>query len=228
MLQSESSARNGSVECCSILFSVNLCLFAFWFSTKATDKNQTIFESDLMEQSISVTAARFQHRDLAILVGILSGTLLVVFASENPLSNFQPIDLVIFFSVPALAGAIAGFASAGRSMENGAVVGIIIGLVYAILNGLRLGTTAAGQQVLFLIITVPIWGFLGGYGSVLAQRTLERNTLENPVLPWPDVTPRTGTTQVSKICENCKTANPADALFCKNCGSKLGLVSSRA
>jgi len=177
-----------------------------------------------MEQSISVTAARFQHRDLAILVGILSGTLLVVFASENPLSNFQPIDLVIFFSVPALAGAIAGFASAGRSMENGAVVG----LVYAILNGLRLGTTAAGQQVLFLIITVPIWGFLGGYGSVLAQRTLERNPLENPVLPWPDATPRAGTIQGPKICENCKTANPADALFCKNCGSKLGLVSSRA
>jgi len=51
-------------------------------------------------------------------------------------------------------------------MENGAVVGVIIGLVYAILNGLRLGTTAAGEQVLFLIITVPIWGFLGGYGSV--------------------------------------------------------------
>jgi len=73
---------------------------------------------------------------------------------------------VIFFSVPALSGAIAGLASAGRSMENGAVVGVIIGLVYAILNGLRLGTTAAGEQVLFLIITVPIWGFLGGYGSV--------------------------------------------------------------
>ena len=114
-----------------------------------------------MEQSISVTAARFQHRDLSILVGILSGTLLVVFASENPLSNFQPIDLVIFFAVPALAGAIAGFTSAGRSMENGAVVGVVIGLVYAILNGLRLGSSAAGEQVLFLLLTVPIWGFLG-------------------------------------------------------------------
>ena len=143
-----------------------------------------------MEQSISVSSARFQHRDLAILVGILSGTLLVVFASEDPLSNFQPIDLVIFFSVPALAGAIAGFAAAGRSMENGALVGIITGLVYAILNGLRLG-----EQVLFLIITVPIWGFLGGYGSVLAHRTLETNPLENPALPWPDDTPRTGTVQ---------------------------------
>jgi len=187
-----------------------------------------IFESRSMEQSISVSSARFQHRDLAILVGILSGTLLVVFASEDPLSNFQPIDLVIFFSVPALAGAIAGFASAGRSMENGAVVGVIIGLVYSILNGLRLGTTAAGEQVLFLIITVPIWGFLGGYGSVLAHRTLESNPLENPVLPWPDTTPRAETTQGPKICENCKTANPADALFCKSCGTKLGLVSSRA
>src|SRR5213594_3783156 len=169
--------------------------FRFWFSTKATDKNPTIFESNSMEQSISVTAARFQHRDLSILVGILSGTLQVVFASENPLSEFQPIDLVIFFAVPALAGAIAGFTSAGRSMENGAVVGVVVGLVYAILNGLRLGSSAAGEQVLFLMLTVPIWGFLGGYGSVLAHRTLETNPLENPALPWPDDTPRTGTVQ---------------------------------
>src|SRR5207253_1271334 len=152
----KSSARNGNVECCSILFSVNLCLFAFWFSTKARNKNSTIFESGSMEPPISVTAARFQHRDLSILVGILSGTLLVVFASENPLSNFQPIDLVIFFAVPALAGAIAGFTSAGRSMEDGAIVGVVIGLVYAILNGLRLGGSAAGEQVLFLMLTVPI------------------------------------------------------------------------
>ena len=181
-----------------------------------------------MEQSISVTAARFQHRDLSILVGILSGTLLVVFASENPLSNFQPIDLVIFFAVPALAGAIAGFTSAGRSMENGAIVGVVIGLVYAILNGLRLGSSAAGEQVLFLMLTVPIWGFVGGYGSVLAHRTLEGTAIENPVLPWPDDTPRTGPVQGPKICDNCKTANPADALFCKNCGTKLGQISSRA
>jgi hypothetical protein len=180
-----------------------------------------------MEQSISVTAARFQHRDLSILVGILSGTLLVVFASENPLSNFQPIDLVIFFAVPSLAGAIAGFTSAGRSMENGAVVGVVIGLVYGILNGLRLGNSVAGEQVLFLILTIPIWGFLGGYGSVLAHRTLEGSVMENPVLPWPDDTPRTGPVQGPKICDNCKTANPADALFCKSCGTKLGQISSR-
>ncbi|HZY46411.1 MAG TPA: zinc ribbon domain-containing protein [Candidatus Bathyarchaeia archaeon] len=179
-----------------------------------------------MEPQIQVSAGRFQHRDLAILVGILSGTLLVVFASENPLSNFQPIDLVIFFSVPALAGGIAGIASGARWMENGAIVGVIIGLVYAILNGLRLGPSADGEQVLFLIMTVPIWGFLGGYGSVLAHRTLERNILDTPVLPWPD-TPRPGPVQGPKICENCKAANPVDALYCKNCGSKLGLVIAR-
>jgi hypothetical protein len=180
-----------------------------------------------MEQSIAAATARFQHRDLSILVGILSGTLLVVFASENPLSNFQPIDLVIFFAVPALAGAIAGFTSSGRSMENGAIVGVVIGLVYAILNGLRLGASAAGEQVLFLILAIPIWGFLGAYGSGLAHRTMEGSIMEKTVLPWPDDTPRTGPMQGPKICENCKTANPADALFCKNCGTKLGLVSSR-
>lgn len=180
-----------------------------------------------MEQSISVTAARFQHRDLSILVGILSGTLLVVFATENPLSNFQPIDLIIFFAVPGLAGAIAGFTSAGRSRANGAIVGVVIGLVYGILNGLRLGSSAAGEQVLFLILTIPIWGLLGGYGSVLAHRILEGNPLENPALPWPDDTTRAGLVQGPKMCDNCKTANPADATFCKNCGTKLSLVSSR-
>lgn len=181
-----------------------------------------------MEQSIASATARFQHRDLSILVGILSGTLLVVFASEDPLSNFQPIDLVIFFAVPALAGAIAGITSSGSSRENGAIVGVVIGLVYAILNGLRLGSTAAGEQVLFLILTIPIWGFLGSYGSTLAHRTLEGKAIENSILPWPDDNPRTGPVQGPKICENCKTANPADALFCKNCGTKLGQISSRA
>jgi hypothetical protein len=204
---------------------VSLPVLVFHKSKKI--RTQRSLKSDLMGQSISVTAARFQHRDLSILVGILSGTLLVVFASEDPLSNFQPIDLVIFFAVPALAGAISGFTSAGRQMENGAVVGVVIGLVYAIINGLRLGSSAAGEQVLFLILTIPIWGFLGAYGAVLAHRTLEGSAMENHVLPWPDDTPRAGPVQGPKICENCKTANPADALFCKNCGTKLGLVSSR-
>ena len=180
-----------------------------------------------MEPQIQVSTGRFQHRDLAILVGVLSGTLLVVFASQDPISNFQPIDLVLFFSVPAFAGAIAGFAAGSRSMENGAVVGVIIGLVYAILNGLRLGTTAVSEQVLFLIMAVPIWGFVGGYGSILAHKALQGNRLENHVLPWPDDSSRSGSPQGPKICENCKTANPSDALFCKNCGSKLVAVSTR-
>lgn len=197
------------------------------FSTKATDKNLVIRIPDPMEPTIPVSTSRFQHRDLAILVGILSGTLLVVFASEDPVSNFQPIDLVIFFSVPALAGAIAGFAGGDRLMENGAIVGVVIGLVYAILNGLRLGTTVAGAQVLFLIMTVPIWGFLGGYGSVLAHRALQGNPFESHALPWPEAAPRPEEMQRPRNCENCKTANPSDALFCKNCGSKLSLASTR-
>lgn len=174
-----------------------------------------------------VSASRFRHRDLAILVGTLSGILLVIFASQDPISNFQPIDLVLFFSVPAFAGAIAGFTSGSRSIENGVVVGVVTGLIYAILNGIRLGATAAGEQVLFLIMTIPIWGFVGGYGSVLAYNTLLGNRPENHTLPWPDDSPRSSSLQGLKTCENCKTANPADALFCKNCGSKLATLSGR-
>jgi len=48
--------------------------------------------------------------------------------------------------VPALAGAIAGFTSSGRSMEVVRLLVVVIGLVYGILNGLRLGAPMAESK----------------------------------------------------------------------------------
>ncbi len=150
---------------------------------------------------------RLQHRELSLLSGILAGALLTVFAASTSLTSFNPLDLVLFMAIPSLAGALTGYSDPAHHVSNGSLVGFVVGLIYSIVSGVQSSLTET-SAVLFLVLTVPIWGILGAAGAMFVRTAFAASQTSVSISP-------------SKLCSSCNASNPQDASFCKNCGSKL-------
>src|SRR2546426_10422464 len=93
---------------------------------------------------------RLQHRELSILVGVLVGILLDVFATTtDSVKNFTLTDLVIFVTIHALSGALAGFSDPDHAIGNGLMVGVVAVLVYVVISAFRLPGNVYEESVLF-------------------------------------------------------------------------------
>src|SRR2546425_966098 len=157
--------------------------------------------------SSTLYSRRLQNRDLSILVGVLAGVLFSVYATSNPVTSFSLTDLVTYAGIPSLTGGLASLADPDHHIGNGIVVGSVSGLSYVGMDVLRVTSGISQNLSLFLVLTIPIWGFLGVAGSASVYRMA--STPSSPPVP------------AGRVCGSCKTANPPDAGFCKNCGTKL-------
>jgi len=155
----------------------------------------------------TLSSRRLRNSDLSILLGVLAGVLFSVFATSNPLASFALTDLVIYAGIPILTGGLASLADPDNQIRNGIVVGFVSGLGYVTMDILRLTSGVPQNVSLFLVLTVPIWGLLGAMGSAAVYRIVS--------------TPASLTVDEVRVCASCKTHNPPDASFCKNCGTKL-------
>src|SRR5437870_12283834 len=105
---------------------------------RTTDKNPRS-QGNLSGKLAGMAYNRLQHRELSILVGVLVGILLDVFATTtDSVTNFTLTDLVIVVTIPALSGALAGFADLDHAIRNGLMVGVVAGRVYVVISALKL------------------------------------------------------------------------------------------
>jgi hypothetical protein len=119
-------------------------------------------------------------RVLSILVGIMIGCILAYAYQVNLPTLFYETyvwaSLVVFVTVPVLAGFVSGLLHPAMAMRNGLCVGFFSGLFNSILGAFKLiyAPLLTPNEVaafsLFAVMSVFIWMVLAAAAAVLAQR----------------------------------------------------------
>jgi len=154
---------------------------------------------------------------IAIPVGLFIGFVLAFFYELFlPILEFDLKGLVVFLTVPSLAGFVTGALDRRNALENGFLIGVFSGVVNVLLALMRTiparGTVSysfLSSFGVFMLISIFTWGFIGAAAAVLARQSAVP-TAAPAVKPLEE-----------KSCSNCGTRNPAEALFCYYCGKKL-------
>jgi len=154
----------------------------------------------------------------SIPAGLFTGFILAFFYELFlPIVEFDLKSLVVFLTVPSLAGFVTGALDKRSALENGLLIGIFSGVVNVLLALMRTiptrGTVSfsflSGFGV-FMIISIFTWGLMSAAAAVLARQFAQ------PSVTIPEAKPLE-----EKPCSGCGTRNPAEALFCYYCGKKL-------
>lgn len=155
---------------------------------------------------------------LAIPIGLFIGFILAFFYELFlPILEFDLKSLVVFLTVPSLAGFVTGALDKHDALENGFLIGVYSGVVNVLLALMRTIPTTGTVSFsflssfgVFMLISIFTWGFIGAAAAVLARQSAL------PTVAAPAAKPLE-----EKSCSGCGTRNPAEALFCYYCGKKL-------
>jgi len=119
-------------------------------------------------------------RAIAILMGVIIGSILAYAYQMNLPTLFYKMNvasLVVFVSIPLLAGLIVGLLHPGMALRNGLYAGLLIGLFNSIIAAIKLifatEVLKAGDVYafsLFAIMSVFIWTILAAVAAVLAAK----------------------------------------------------------
>jgi hypothetical protein len=121
-------------------------------------------------------------RVVSILLGIIVGSVLASVYQVNLPTLFFEINvasLVVFAAIPLLAGFLVGVLHPPTGVRDGALVGLLTGLVNSMIATVKLifaPTLAAGEVfafALFAVMSVFVWMVLGAAAAVLASRLYE-------------------------------------------------------
>lgn len=178
-------------------------------------KNDALILLNLLQNVVDVLSLSDRT---AIPAGLFTGFILAFFYELFlPILEFDLKSLIVFLTVPSLAGFITGALDKHDALENGFLIGVFSGVVNVLLALMRTIPTKGTVSYsflssfgVFMLISIFTWGFIGAAAAVLARQSAL------PTVSVPAMKPLE-----EKSCSSCGTRNPAEALFCYYCGKKL-------